>query len=82
MLSRVLAPLACIALIATPAVAQSSAQSLSLEPLAERAGADMDGANAMEGGSWIAPVLAAAIVIGGILLATGVLFDDDEPTSP
>lgn len=83
MLSRVLAPLAGIALIATPVLAQPSAQTLSVQPVAERAGADMDGANAMEGGGWIAPVLAAAIVITGVLVATGVLFDDDdEPTSP
>lgn len=82
MLSRVLAPLACIALVATPALAQPSAQSLSIQPAVERAGADMGDANALEGGGWIAPVLAAAIVIGGVLLATGVLFDDDDPVSP
>lgn len=82
MFSRVLAPLACIALVSTPALAQTSAQALSVQPAVERAGADMNGANAMEGGSWIAPVLAAAIIIGGILLATGVLYDDDDPASP
>ncbi|MDQ8757937.1 hypothetical protein RCO27_17055 [Sphingosinicella sp. LHD-64] len=43
----------------------------------------MDDANSVEGGGWLAPAVAAAIVIAGILTATGVIFDDDdEPTSP
>lgn len=84
MFARSLALLAAASLSAAPALAQPSAQALSVQPAAARAGGlDDSGASDLGGGSWIAPVLFAAIVIGGVLLATGVLFDDDnEPASP
>jgi len=48
----------------------------------ERSGAE-SGDSALAGGSWLPPILFAAIVLGGILMATGVLFDDDDaPASP
>ncbi len=81
MFAKILAPIAGAALIAAPAFAQS-ASALSVQPAAiERAGADGEG-NQLEGGAWIAPVLAAAIVVGGILLAAGVFDSDDDPVSP
>lgn len=83
MFAKFLAPLAGAALIAAPAVAQS-ASALSMQPAAvERAGGGDGKGNQLEGGAWIAPVLAAAIVLGGILLAAGVFDDDDDvPVSP
>lgn len=84
MFARSLTLLAAASLGAAPALAQPSVQALSVQPAAARAGGlDGSGASDLEGGGWIAPVLFAAIVIGGVLLATGVLFDDDEePASP
>ena len=81
MFAKILAPIAGAALIAAPALAQS-ASALSVQPAAvERAGPGGEGSQ-LEGGAWIAPVLAAAIVLGGILLAAGVFDDDDDPVSP
>ena len=83
MFARILAPLAGAALIAAPAIAQSAAP-LSVQPAAiERAGGGDDEGSRLEGGSWVAPVRAAVIVLGGVLLAAGVFDDDDEePVSP
>lgn len=78
MLGRIVAPLAGIALLAAPAVAQPSAQALSVQPAIERAGASGEDGSALEGGSWIAPLLGGLIVIGGVLLAAGVIFDNDD----
>jgi hypothetical protein len=81
MFAKFFAPVAGVALIAAPAMAQS-ASALSVQPVAvERAAGGSDDGSQLEGGGWIAPVLAAAIVIGGILLAAGV-FDKDDPVSP
>lgn len=82
MLRQFLAFAAAASLSVTPALAQS-ASALSIAPAIERAGpggADSD----LEGGSVIPMIAFAAIVIGGILLATGVIWDDndDEPQSP
>jgi len=81
MRSNKLAALAAISILTAgaPAVGQS-ADGLSVAPAA-RAGESTEG-SALDGGSWIAPVLAALIVLGGILMATGVLFDNDDPASP
>jgi len=48
----------------------------------ERAGAEA-GDSELTGGSWLPPLLFGLIVLGGILLATGVFGDDDDrPASP
>lgn len=82
MLRHSLAFLAAASLSVTPALAQS-ASALSIAPAAARAGpAESD--SDLEGGSAIPMIAFAAIIIGGILLATGVIFDDDDdtPSSP
>jgi hypothetical protein len=81
MLRKSIAFGAAIALSASPVVAQSSAQPLSIQPSVQRAGAP-GGASHLEGGNWFPPALFALIVIGGILMATGVLFDDDNDNVP
>lgn len=81
MFSRVFAGVAALTLMASPSIAQAGAAPLSIQPAAvERAGAPQ-GDSELSGGSWLAPALFAAIVIAGILTATGVIFDDD-PDSP
>lgn len=82
MRSKKLAALAAISILTAgaPAIGQT-AEPLSVAASA-RAGESTDG-SALEGGAWIAPVLAGLIVLGGILLAAGVFDDDDDrPTSP
>ncbi|MGQ0660969.1 hypothetical protein [Sphingosinicella sp.] len=83
MRSNKLAALAAISILTAgaPAIGQS-ADTLSLANApAARAGESTEG-SALEGGSWLPPLLAGLIVLGGILMATGVLFDDDDPVSP
>jgi len=85
MFARSTALLAALSLTASPVMAQASARPLSLQPAAAaRAGAPTSEANDLNGGNWLPPALFALIVIGGVLLATGVLFDDDHntPQSP
>lgn len=65
-------------LASTPVLAQTSASSLSVAA-ESRAGADMDSANAVNGG-WFIPLLAILAVIGGIIAITSG--GDDAPTSP
>jgi hypothetical protein len=83
MLARPIALLATLSLAAGPVLAQS-APPLSPAPVTARAGAQTAGNSDLEGGGWFPPALFALIVIGGVLLATGVLFDDDDetPVSP
>lgn len=81
MLRNSLAFIAAASLAAAPALAQSSAAALSLAPTAARAGPGAADSN-LEGGSAVPIIAFAAIVIGGILLATGVIWDDDDPDSP
>jgi hypothetical protein len=83
MRSITLAAAAAFSILAssTGAVAQTAAPVSPSSASSVRAGADETG-SALNGGSWLPPLLASLIVLGGILLATGVLFDDDNPTSP
>ena len=76
MLTKPLAMLAAIGLAASPALAQPSAQALSIE----RAGA-APGDSALDGPSIFPPLLFGLIVIGGVLLAAGV-FDGDDGDAP
>ena len=78
MLRQSLAFLAAAAMTASPILAQPSAAPLSVD----RAGAAAENGSNLEGGNWFPPVLFALIIIGGVLLATGVIFDDDDPDSP
>lgn len=82
MIRQSLAFIAAASLAAAPTLAQPSASALSIAPSMARAGpaeADSD----LEGASLFPVLVAAAIVVAGILLATGVLFDDDDsPSSP
>ncbi len=84
MIRQSLAFIAAASLAAAPALAQppASASALSIAPSMARAGpseADSD----LEGASLFPILLAAGIVIAGVLLATGVIFDDDDsPSSP
>ena len=79
MLRQSLAFLAAASMAASPVLAQSSAASLSVA----RAGASTDDAGRLRGGAdWFPALLFAAIVIAGILTATGIIFDDEDPESP
>ena len=80
---KIAAALAALSLAASPVLAQPSAQPLSLQPAMTRAGAPMQDANGIEGQNVFPVILFVSIIIGGILLATGVIFDNDHPpTSP
>ena len=78
MLRHSLAFMAAVSMSAAPVLAQPAAAPLSVA----RAGAVTEDGNDLAGGSWFPPALAALIIIGGILLATGVIFDEDDPDSP
>lgn len=67
-----------VSMASTPVLAQTATSASS--PVAEaRAGADMDSANAVNGG-WFIPLLAILAVVGGIIAITSG--GDDAPTSP
>lgn len=80
MLRQSLVFLAAASMTAAPVLAQPSAVPLSVA----RAGASTEAGSDLRGGqgAWIAQLVFALIVIGGILMATGVIFDDDDPDSP
>jgi hypothetical protein len=86
MLKKSLTAIAALGLAASPALAQSSASSLSIQNA--RASAETAEANDVFGGgpvaggaSWILPALVGLAAIIGILALAGV-FDDDEAVSP
>jgi hypothetical protein len=71
--------LAALSLAASPALAQPpSAQPLSIQPAA-RAGAPIQGSSRLEGGNLLPAILFLAIVVGGVLLATGVIGHNHHP---
>ena len=77
MLRKSLAFLAAASMTASPVLAQSAA------PLSvARTGAAAENGSDLGGGSWFPPALFALIVLGGILMATGVIFDDDDDDLP
>ena len=82
MFRKSLAFIAAASLTAAPALAQSAA-ALSIAPAASsvRAGPSDASDSNFEGGFGLPAIVFAAIVIGGVLLATGVLFNDDHPPS-
>ena len=82
MFAKSAALLAALSLAASPALAQPSAQPLSIQPAVERAGAPIHDGSRLEGGNWLPAILFLAIVAGGVLLATGVIFPDHHPRSP
>ncbi len=77
MFKKSLLAFASVALVAAPVAAQNPAAALSIAPSA-RAGASVAGNDQLEGGSIIAPLLFATIVVLGVLTATGTLFDEDN----
>jgi len=85
MVARAIAFLAGFSLAVSPAIAQPSAQALSLgnAPTA-RAAAPTDDESDLAGGGLIPMLAVVAIIAGGVLLVTGVFGDDDNdnPTSP
>ena len=82
MISKKLSALVAISMLAasSAAVAQS-AQSLSLSP-AVHAGADAQGANALDSRNGIGIYLIGAVVLGLIVWGVIELTKDDEPESP
>jgi len=75
MFAKPSALLAALSLAASPALAQSSAQPLSIQRAAApvRDGSELDGQNLLPA------ILFLAVIVGGVLLATGVIFDNDHP---
>jgi hypothetical protein len=79
MFAKSAALLAALSLAASPALAQSpSAQPLSIQ----RSAAPMADGSRLEGQNIIPMILFLAIVVGGVLLATGVIGDNHHPHSP
>ncbi len=68
-----------VSMVSTPVLAQSASSLSVVAAQPARAGADMDSANAVNGG-WFIPLLAVLAVIGGIIAITSG--GDDAPTSP
>jgi len=79
MFAKSAALLAALSLAASPALALPSAQPLSIQPAVARSAAPMQNGSELKGGNWFPPILFLAIVIGGVLMATGVIFDNDHP---
>ena len=70
-----------VTMTATPVLAQTAnpASSLSVAAAADRAGAEMEDANAVRGG-WLIPAIAIVAIILGVLALSGG--NGDRPTSP
>lgn len=77
MIRKSLAFLAAASLAISPALAAPS-----MSAPVSRAG-PAAASSELDGGASIFPMIVfAAIVVAGVLLATGVLFDDDHPDQP
>jgi hypothetical protein len=75
MFGKSTALLAALSLAASPALAQPSAQPLSLQPAFARAGASMQGTNRFSHDA-VVPIVMLVLIVGGILLATHVINKD------
>jgi hypothetical protein len=72
-----LAAMLAASMATTPVLAQSAPSAAPLS-VAERSGADTEGASDLRGG-WIIPLIALVAVLLGIWAAVN---NDDEPSSP
>lgn len=72
-----LAALAAAALVTTPVLAQTS--TIPADAV-QRSGAETSGESQLAGGPILPPILAATIIVLGVLMATGVIFDNDDET--
>jgi hypothetical protein len=81
MFRKSVAALAAVAFIASPVLAQASSAPVAA---VQRAGPAAGDSSQLAGGPILPPILAATIIILGILMATGVVFDNDDsdPVSP
>ena len=82
MLRHTFAFLAVSSLAITPVAIQAARPGPAAPLSIARAGADTTGGSELRSGDWFPAALFATIVILGILMATGVIFDDDDPDSP
>lgn len=78
MLRRSLAFLAAATMATAPVIAQAAPAAAPTTATA-RAGAPTEEDSDLRGGSFFAPAVAAIIIILGILVATGVILDNDHP---
>ena len=78
MFAKSAALLAALSLAASPALAQPSAQPLSIQ----RSAAPVQDGSRLDGQNILPAILFLAIIVGGILLATGVIGHNDHPHSP
>ena len=74
--SKALVALAAVSMSAAPVMAQAPTAAAALSI---RSGAEVEDANALDGG-YLIPALVVIAIIAAIILLTGG--DDDEPTSP
>lgn len=76
-----LAAMAAATLVVAPVTAQAAPTAKAAATQVDRAGADRQGENKLEGGTGIIlAILAAAAIIAGIIIAADN--KDDTPTSP
>ena len=81
MLRNTLTALAAAALVTTPVLAQASTvPGTSPADAVQRSGAGMSAGSQLTGGPILPPILAATIIVLGVLLATGVILDNDDET--
>ena len=82
MLGKPAALLAALSLAASPALAQTSAQPLSIQPTLQRAAAPMQASSRLDGNhDTVTIAVILVLLVGGILLAAHV-FNNGPPSSP